>query len=341
MTNYAYYRLPYSDSYTVIESDRKPQILSKLEDIGGVAGFIIAPFRGSPSCPIVLIHPDRIETISLQPQQAKEEASTNGHTAPSEEYKDAFEVFHTAVNKGEFHKLVLARESMLNVHSVKGEGYDEKKNVFLRACQMYPRLTIMLFSTVETGTWLIASPEILIEGQAGNYHTVALAGTMPYRDGYLDWSEKNKQEQHIVEEYIAETIAPLASGILKDGPVTMRAGNLAHLRTDFRFHLLPNNSIGAVISRLHPTPAICGLPKSEACRFILEHEGICRRYYSGFAGPVDINNETHLYVSLRCAEIHKNAATLYAGGGIMPDSTCQSEWQETEQKMKTIANVLE
>ncbi len=82
------------------------------------------------------------------------------------------------------------------------------------------------------------------------------------------------------------------------------------------------------------------MPKAEAREFVLQHEGMDRKCYSGFAGPVGIDNETHLYVSLRCAQLFDGYAVLYAGGGIMPGSQCAQEWGETEQKMKTIGNVL-
>lgn len=334
MTCYAYYRLPYADSYTAIETERKPLIFSRLEDVGCSAGFVIAPFRVTAECPMVMIWPDEVNEREFG--ATKVGANTMEDTATpevSDAYRQVFSVFHSAVSKGEFHKLVLARTKELKTTQI------DYRTMYEEACRLYPRLMIMMFSTPQTGTWIIASPEILVEGRAGAFHTVALAGTMAYRDGYLDWSEKNKAEQHIVEQYIADTLQPLCDEVLKDGPVTMRAGDLVHLRTDFRFHL--KTDLGTLVSKLHPTPAVCGLPKSKAYDFILANEPFDRRYYSGFAGPVGINDETHLYVSLRCAELAPYTPhRLYAGGGIMPESQCEAEWQETESKMKTIAHVL-
>ncbi len=341
----ACYRLPYSDHYTKIESERSPLILSSIKEIGGQQGYVVAPFHNGP---IILIHPDTITThtisglvphgafvwqpTSLLPPLSGFSRCFYQAERLKEHYEAAFAAFHDAVTSGTFRKLVLARTAEVPCEK-------DPMTLFERACQMYPRLMIQLFSTEETGTWLIASPEILLEGQGDTMHTVALAGTMPYTEGYLEWSEKNKKEQHVVEEYILNTLSAFSNDIVKDGPVTMRAGDLAHLRTDFRFHISKGNTLGQILASLHPTPAVCGLPKEAAKQFILDHEGICREYYSGFAGPVNINDETHLYVSLRCAKLSEKAE-LFAGGGIMPDSQCLSEWQETENKMKTIANVL-
>lgn len=344
MTSYAYYRLPYANSYTKVESEREPLILSSIESIGGQEGFVVAPFKATDECPMALILPDKISVQEYDAKADAESADNEAVTKASEEYQSVFETFHKEVANEHFHKLVLARKKDTKT------TYNDLEKLYEKACRMYPRLMIMLFSTPQTGTWIVASPEILIEGKAGQMHTVALAGTMAYRDGYLDWSEKNKGEQHIVEQYIANTLEPLCDDVLKDGPVTMRAGDLVHLRTDFRFRMKSGISLGALVSRMHPTPAVCGLPKKEAYDFILKNERLDRKYYSGFAGPVNINDETHLYVSLRCAELFPtpntqhpspHQAILYAGGGIMPGSQCEAEWQETESKMKTIAHVLQ
>ena len=345
MKPYAFYRLPYKDKYTSITSNQDAEILYSYEEMGEKTGFIISPFSPSAECPVLLIHPykvcDNPIPINEEPQgletcegkgACKEkdcQVEKECLEGVSENYQSAFEAFHAKVADHTFRKLVLSRTKEMDICC---EG--DAKELFLRTCRTFPRLMVMLFHTQQSGTWLIASPEILIERTEDAWHTVALAGTMPYREGYAEWSVKNKAEQFIVEEYISQTLIPFAKNVIKDGPVTMRAGNLAHLRTDFRFQ---GKNLGALVAALHPTPAVCGLPKHEAMKFILDTEPHNREYYSGFAGPLNISGSTHLFVSLRCCKILGERIRLYAGGGIMPDSTCEAEWLETEQKMKTIS----
>lgn len=345
--SYAFYRLPYADSYTLITSEQPPQEVDRPDRLGEIPGFVLFPFHQSAENPALLILPDCIKNYRLEP--AGENILHNGKSEtadvaqqPDSLYATAFDAFHDAVEKGAFRKLVLARSKTLALgNEMDVNDPQAMRSLFEKACRLYPRLMVMLFTTPKSGTWLVASPEILVDGKSRSMHTVALAGTMPFQEGHIDWSEKNKQEQHIVEQYIEGIITQMSSDVLKDGPVTMRAGNLVHLRTDFRFHLAQDISLGTLVQHLHPTPAVCGMPKQDAAGFIATHEGLDRRYYSGFAGPVDIQGETHLYVALRCAELHETTATLYAGGGIMPGSDCLSEWQETESKMKTIQHVLQ
>lgn len=345
--SYAFYRLPYADSYTLITSEQPPQEVDRLDTLGDLPGFVLFPFHQSAESPALLILPDSIENYKFEPAGRNTLTSEMPEPAdlkqqPDSSYATAFDAFHGAVEKGAFRKLVLARSKTLALANEMDVNDPQAMRVlFEKACRLYPRLMVMLYTTPKSGTWLVASPEILVDGKNRSMHTVALAGTMPFQEGHVDWSEKNKQEQHIVEQYIEQIVTRMSTDVLKDGPVTMRAGNLVHLRTDFRFHLAQNMSLGTLVHQLHPTPAVCGMPKQDAAGFIAAHEGMDRRYYSGFAGPVDIQGETHLYVALRCAELHGTTATLYAGGGIMQESDCLSEWQETESKMKTIQHVLQ
>ena len=72
----------------------------------------------------------------------------------------------------------------------------------------------------------------------------------------------------------------------------------------------------------------------------LQTEPHNRLFYSGIIGWIDPEGDTTLYVNLRCMHIEGKTATLYAGGGILPESTADTEWEETQQKMNTMRNIL-
>lgn len=343
MKCFALYRLPYAETYVEVNSEQDALLIDSYEEIGRVSGFVVAAFDPA-SHPTILIRPTSVEekTVPQRKQEHRYEADVVVEE-DKEAYQRAFTLFHDKVTSGSIKKLVLSRKKTIHAETIDG------KEMFFEACRQYPRLMIMLVSTPQTGTWIVATPEKLLTGDGSWWRTMALAGTMPYVEGYQEWSMKNRDEQHYVETYIEERLRQCSHEIIKDGPHTQRAGNLVHLCTDFRFRLDEGRQIGEVISSLHPTPAVCGLPKAEAQQFIKENEGIDRSYYSGFMGPVGINAETHLYVTLRCAQLScslpqeegsGSGSSLYAGGGILPESTMQSEWEETQQKMKTIGNVL-
>lgn len=156
----------------------------------------------------------------------------------------------------------------------------------------------------------------------------------------MTWSTKNIQEQRYVATYLMNCLERVADDIHEEGPRTVRAANLVHLRSDFTFTLYNNARVGDVLQLLHPTPAVCGLPKQEAYDFILDNEHTPRLYYSGFMGPLNLQSQTHLYVSLRCMQITDSQYRLYAGGGLLKDSVEEQEWMETEAKMETMRRVL-
>ena len=117
--------------------------------------------------------------------------------------------------------------------------------------------------------------------------------------------------------YIRRQLLSLGIRSTESGPYPAYAGALSHLKTDFHFSLKDNKNLGDLLKVLHPTPAVCGLPKEEAYRFILENEGYDRKYYSGFIGWLDPEGRTDLYVNLRCMHIEDEQLTLYAGGGLL------------------------
>ena len=157
----------------------------------------------------------------------------------------------------------------------------------------------------------------------------------------LHWSMKNIQEQRYVATYIMQCLEHFSNHIEEEGPTTVQAANVVHLRSDFRFSLTDEEQLGTLLQALHPTPAVCGLPKTEAMEFIVRNEASSRRYYSGFSGPLMMNGQTHLFVSLRCMQLFADGYQLYAGGGLLPDSQEALEWNETEAKMKAMRQLIE
>jgi len=326
-----YYRLPGDELYHYAESSQA-HVVSEL----GERGFVIAPFASDASTPAVMIPLDDVKSGRWEEKARLEPLSDGTIRIPDDSYRTAFEKFHDNVSKGNFRKLVLSRNK-----TIKLDEAVNPKELFFNACAAYPSLMVMLYSTPYTGTWLSATPEILLESDGENYHTVALAGTMRADQEFQGWSDKNRDEQKVVERFIVDTVSKFSDNVDTDGPYTSPAGALIHLKTDIYFKT-DCGKLDEIVKALHPTPAVCGLPRKEAKEFILTNEGCNRRYYSGFAGPVGVDGETRLFVQLRCMELSDDgkSVTLYAGGGIMPESDCLSEFLETEHKMETICTVI-
>ena len=314
----------------------------------------MAPFLQSDHHPLIVIRPDITaydwdeisEAISSLEcadalltckNQTEKLSPIVSEETDKARYTQAFERFITPLQKKHFQKLVLSRSSTKHIN----DDFSPLA-AFVRACNNYPRMMIYLCHTPVSGTWVGSTPEILLSGHGKEWHTVALAGTMPMQNEVMpmDWNKKNQDEQGYVADYIRRIIKKFGNKMNEKGPYTARAGQLVHLKTDFYFLLKNTDNIGNLLQDLHPTPAVCGLPKEDAFRFILENEGYDRSYYSGFIGWLDTEGHTDLYVNLRCMEIKPGETTLYAGGGILASSEIESEWTETGDKMNTMKSIL-
>jgi len=349
MTAYAIYRLPHEDHATLIrQTDGEPEEYRSCAELNGRRGFVVVPFEVTAQQPILLIRPDEVERVSVGERHflGKDNPQQNSSSilpSSKQHYSIDFANFHSQLVSGAFRKIVLAR----CVDEVSSDAIPPLQ-LFHRACMLYPRMFIALVSTVKSGCWLTATPEILLEGKEDIWRTIALAGTMKLEGEQLagegekvTWSTKNIQEQRIVATYITECLEQFTGEFHEEGPRTVRAANLVHLRSDFTFSLPDNQHLGDLLHTLHPTPAVCGLPKRETFEFITHNEHTPRRYYSGFMGMLDPAGETHLYVSLRCMNIEGCQYHLYAGGGLLKDSQEEQEWQETEAKLETMRTILD
>jgi isochorismate synthase len=178
---------------------------------------------------------------------------------------------------------------------------------------------------------------------------VALAGTQAYSPelplAAVRWGAKEIEEQALVSDYIREFFHQLGlAHFVEAGPRTVSAGNVAHLQTRFEIKLAPVQLLhlaNQILNKLHPTSAVCGMPKPEALSFILENEKYHRAFYSGFLGPIQMQHHSELFVNLRCMQLKRDRAVLYVGAGITQDSVPELEWQETVLKSKTLLAILE
>ena len=221
--------------------------------------------------------------------------------------------------------------------------------VFAALCERYPHAFVSLVAVPGVGTWLGATPEILLTLDNMALTTMALAGTQRRPNDLplerVTWGRKETVEQDMVSAYVHGFFWDAGvTHVVESGPQTIAAGSVVHLQTLFRVELPEAERLALanrVLDELHPTSAVCGMPKHQALAFILAHEGYDRSFYSGFLGPVHIQGESSLYVNLRCMQLGENAAHLYVGAGITADSQPQAEWRETELKAETMLAVLE
>ncbi|MCF2502847.1 chorismate-binding protein [Dyadobacter sp. CY107] len=304
-------------------------------------------------------HPEIIRLVNLASQIAKEDHSQANNDAiaipelPDLDARARFErtveLAVSAIRRNQFKKVVLSRTKDL--------PYCEKfqpAKAFCKLAKVYPHAFVSLVNLPDRNEmWLGASPEALVrQDSAGTFRTMSLAGTQNARNEVgelipkfdMRWGEKEIEEQALVSRYIVECFKKIRlREYTETGPKTVLAGNLYHLRTDFEVDTSSLNFpelASVMLKLLHPTSAVCGVPKLPSLKFLTDIEGYDRSFYSGFLGPAQVGGDTNLFVNLRTVRFKEGKATFFAGAGITEDSIPEREWEETEMKCDTLLKVI-
>lgn len=338
---WALYRLPGEAIAHYVACSRPVVALCDFSAMDDRVGWVAWPFCSEPDCPPLLIEAERHEVF--HPVVIREDVfgeSCLQIEDDRESYDRGFALCLEALRSGCVDKVVFSRRRRVLRQNRSGQW--DIMQLFAFACERQPQSYVAAWWTPQAGLWLVSTPEILLADDGGDgYRTMALAGTMPADGEPYSWTDKNIQEQRYVADYIRSRLFPLAERIATSPTRTVRAGAVVHLETDFNFVPQCGVSVGILVGRLHPTPAVCGLPTANALRTLRRAETFSRRYYAGFSGPIALGGATRLFVSLRCMELFDDAtAQLYAGGGLLRDSRLDEEWEETCRKMTTMEDVL-
>jgi isochorismate synthase len=300
-------------------------------------GFVFASFDGNQT---FLIPENESEIMNSVFQKKESIISEKESDLPNELERNNFKKLVTkgiqAIENNEFKKVVVSRKETLNLVDF------DLISAFEKLVQLYPTTFVYCFYHPKVGTWLGATPEQLLKANNNEFRTIALAGTQKDKgSNEVVWANKEREEQQFVTDYIVEKIKDVAFEVSVSEPYSIKAGSIWHIKTDISGELNSNSSLQKVIQLLHPTPAVCGLPKDKSKAFILENENYDRSFYTGFLGELNMENKTDLFVNLRCMEINNSQAHLFMGCGITKDSVPEKEWEESINKSATMKKVLD
>lgn len=338
------YCKPNSD--TVIAFFQQNDTLYELDDFGQ-KGFVFASFDGQKNY-LIPENQSKIETVFLKERNSNK--SDNHEISFDDTAKKSFEELVAkgiqAVKNNEFQKVVLSRKETVAVKDFQFEA------AFESLVSAYPSTFSYCFYHPRVGMWLGATPEQLLKANITNFETISLAGTQKdLGSKEIVWENKEKEEQQIVTDYIVNKLQPVATELLVSKPYSIKAGSIWHIKTTISGVLNTDCSLQKVVGLLHPTPAVCGLPKEKAKAFILANEKYDRGFYTGFLGELNCSfvreiESTDLFVNLRCMQVLLNSSDsntkvyLYMGCGITKDSVPSKEWNESVNKSITMKKVL-
>lgn len=263
----------------------------------------------------------------------QEEFSTD-----KEQYLSGIRTTIEALQRGEFQKVVISR--VLRETVLVNAPSDFIRKLFDALKEKYPSAFVFAHSQEKNKIWIGATPEVLVEGINDQMKTVALAGTRKASENDTPWGQKEIGEQQNVVDFIHHILKNAnADQIESTLPFTASAGPIEHIKSLISFK--SNHSAEFIAQQLHPTSAVCGMPREKAKKWIQQIEQHRRGFYAGVIGYR--NKEAfRYYVQLRCAllNLDNHTITYYAGGGIMADSDPELEWMETQNKIAVMREVV-
>ena len=249
------------------------------------------------------------------------------------------------IEVGEVKKIVLSRQIRFEL-----EKNGNMSCIMEKLADRYPKCYV--FAYRKNGSIFFgASPEKLAKISDGWIEADALAGSISRSNDETEdealaqellSSEKNLEEQQVVVSFIVDSFSKFCDEIVYDKkPIIRKLPNIQHLWTPIRAKLNSPKSIFSILEEIHPTPAICGVPWTNALYSIKEMENHSRGLFSGMVGWFNFNKEGEFAVAIRSALMKDKTVYAFAGCGIVKGSDPETEFEESELKLKPILSLFE
>jgi menaquinone-specific isochorismate synthase len=249
-----------------------------------------------------------------------------------------------SIEKNQFSKIVLAH-AIDAISPVPFKIVDSLSN--LR--QHHPDCYIFSTNNGQGQTFIGASPERLISIQNQQLITDALAGSAPRGKTPLEdanfaqkllRNEKERREHQSVSQFISQRLCQLGLTPQQSPLKLLQLSNIQHLWTPIYAQVRPPIHPLEIVAKLHPTPAVAGVPTEIACEQIRHYETFDRSLYAAPLGWIDYQGNSEFIVGIRSALIEGNHARLYAGAGIVAGSNPEKELTEIQLKFQALLKAL-
>lgn len=330
-TTHIIFKLPQDDTIQVYQGELIPK--EEIDTWNNI--FLFAPFDKTKLETLYY----KMESQSIEKLNAISKVfkhllpEHSGKMQSKKEYENLVKEGIDEINEGEFEKLVLSRKE---VHDAP-ISFDLNE-FFNQLCSEYPECYVYCLIQPNKRCWIGATPELLAKFDDKDFQTMALAGTKTSKQiaNGETWTKKEQDEQEYVTNFILNSLKKtMNNGSEVIGPYDLKTGDLVHLCSEIRIKSDFRQSL-TTVDKIHPTPAVSGVPQNKSIEYLSNHEGYDREYYSGYCGFCDTSGTMNLFVNLRCMQLSKEYFEFYAGAGITKDSNPKQEYLETSSKIQAL-----
>lgn len=213
----------------------------------------------------------------------------------------------------------------------------------------HPDCCVFSLRNRQGDSFIGASPERLLTVHQGALQTDALAGSaprgkFPQEDqafaANLLHSEKEQREHQAVANFLIKQLVAIGLEPKIAERTLLKLSNIQHLWTPIFAPLSPHIHPLEIVAKLHPTPAVAGVPRAIACDHIRQVESFDRNLYAAPIGWLDAEGNAEFIVAIRSALIRGNHARLYGGAGIVAGSQPEREYAEVQLKLTSLLDAL-
>lgn len=276
-------------------------------------------------------------------EEADEPVETGGvtvHVWDADAYSARVERALALLGGGSLGKVVLSRRILVGLRQ------PFNLNSALQAMLRQPNAFSICYSPDGERYFISATPERLGRIIAGQFETMALAGTIPRNaeaspDTELLLSDTKERKEHA---YVVEMIRTSAESFAEDVSVgdarVLDLPHLWHIRTGISGIMREGCSMRHVLAALHPTPAVAGTPREDSQMLIAALEPFNRGLYAGCIGWFIGESDGDAAVTIRSALVRGEDALVWAGAGIVSESNAAAEERETRAKLQTMLDIL-
>ncbi len=291
------------------------------------------------------------QSPSQQAERAEQAHQKFGLTTPwqsnmtEQSYANKFDSVQEYLLSGDCYQINLAQRFRADYQGSEWLAYEK--------LEQYNSAPFSGFIRLEHSAILSVSPERFLELNSGTIETKPIKGTRPRSEEPmiddanaqdLAAAEKDQAENLMIVDLLRNDIGRVAK------PGTVHVPKLFdiesfpavhHLVSTIRADLDDQYSATDLLRACFPGGSITGAPKVRAMQIIEELEPHRRSAYCGSIGYISRNGRMDTSITIRTLVAENNTLYAWAGGGVVFDSDCASEYQETLDKLSRILPILE
>ncbi|WP_125718732.1 aminodeoxychorismate synthase component I [Pseudoalteromonas rubra] len=260
------------------------------------------------------------------------------------EYADKFAKIHAYLKSGDCYQINLAQR-----FSARYQGSPWQAYKTLRANNRAP---FSAFINLGDDAIISVSPERFISVRQGQVETKPIKGTLPrladpqadaQQAATLQRSSKDRAENVMIVDLLRNDLGKVAKPGSVQVPKLFEIESFPavhHLVSTVTAQLAEGKTAVDQLKAAFPGGSITGAPKIRAMEIIEELEPHRRSAYCGSIGYLSACGAMDTSITIRTLVCHQQKIYCWAGGGIVADSNCELEYQETYHKVNKILPIL-